>query len=176
MQLAASGDFESIGRIGLFNAHADVRLDLLEQAVSDISRSNELALAARERAVVDHEVHGYCGLVYFYERHRLDAVRGAGGLADIYIADAGDADNIARGGGIDLDTRESLKLIEARHPDILLSAVRFTEHYRLVLLDPAALNSADAYSADIIIVVKAREEYLKRGIDVAVGSFDMLEN
>ncbi len=176
MQLAASGNFESIGRIGLFNAHADVRLDLLEQAVSDISRSNELALAARERAVVDHEVHGYRGLVYFYEGHRLDAVRRTGGLADIYIADAGDADNIARGGGIDLDTRESLKLIEARHSDILLSAVRFAEHYRLVLIDPAALNSADAYSADIIIVVKAREENLKRGVDVAVGSFDMLEN
>ena len=74
MQLAAAGDFKRVCRIRLLNAHTDVRLDLLEQAVSYISRGYELALAARERAVVDHEVHGYRGLIYFYKRHRLDAV------------------------------------------------------------------------------------------------------
>ncbi len=107
MEFAAAGDLERVGGLGLFDAHGDVRLDFLEEPVADVPGGDILAFPSREGGVVDDEVHGDGGFIDLDELHGFDVFGVAGGLADVDVRDAGDADDLAGAGLFDLFAGEA---------------------------------------------------------------------
>ena len=107
VEFAAAGDLERIGGLGLFDAHGDVRLDFLEEPVTDVPGGDILAFPSREGGVVDDEVHGDGGFIDLDEFHRFDVLGVAGRLTDVDVGDAGDTDDLAGAGLLDLFTGEA---------------------------------------------------------------------
>ena len=65
VQLAAPGNAEGVGSLGILHAQGDVGLHLLHQPRAQVARGDELALRAGEGAVVDAEGHGNVGSSIF---------------------------------------------------------------------------------------------------------------
>ena len=107
MQFAASAHFERVGALGIGHAQRDVRFELAHQAFANLARGEELALAADERRVVDHEEHRDGR---FVDGDRGDAVgmlRIGDRVADVEALDARDADDVAGRRFLDLDAFEA---------------------------------------------------------------------
>ena len=65
--------------------------------------SDELALTAGHRAVVDHEIHGNRRLGDLLEGNGSRILRRADRISDVQVIDAGQGDDIADGRLVDLD-------------------------------------------------------------------------
>ncbi len=176
VQLAAPGDFERIRRFGFFHAHRHVRFHFLEEAVADVARCDIFAFSARERGVVDDEVHGDGGLVDLDELEGLHTVDVAGGLADVDVRDAGDADDLAGAGLGNFLPAEALEHIELRDFDLFFAAVVLAEDDLLALLDSTAFDAPDAHAADIVVVVQGGEQHLQRRVHIALRGRDFFQD
>ena len=95
MQLAASGNFECVRRVRLLDPKSNVRLDFLEQAVADMTRRDKLPLASGERAGIDAEGHRKRRFVDIDCRQRFGAFRVGDRLADTYVAETRQCDDLA---------------------------------------------------------------------------------
>ena len=100
----------------------------------------------------------------------------AGGLADVDVRDAGDADDLAGAGFFDLFAGQAFIDIQFRDFDLLFGTVCLAEDQRFVLPDGAALDAPDAHAADIVVVVEGREQHLERRVHVALRRRDLLED
>ena len=95
LHFAAAADVENF-RIGrLRDAQGDVRADFLDQPFPDMTRGDELAVLAGERAVVDGEFHLNRRRIDRHERQRGARFRIADGFADEHVFEAGQADDVA---------------------------------------------------------------------------------
>ena len=177
VQLAAAGNLEGVGRVRLLDAHRDVRLDLLEQAVADVARGDVLALAARKRGVVDHEQHRDGRLVDLDERQRLHMRGVAGRLADVEVRHAGDRDDVAERSAFRVDALEALELVELRDARVARFVARAAaDRDGLADLHGAALDAADADAAHVVVVVDVREQHLRRAVEVALGRRNLADD
>ena len=95
VELAAPGDEELAGELGLLHAQADVALQFGHQARAQLAAGEVLAVAAGEGAVVDAKGHAH-GRLFHGNRRQGARVVGIGKrVADAHIFDAGDGDDAA---------------------------------------------------------------------------------
>ena len=176
MQLTAAGNLERVGGIRLLHTHGHVRLHLLEEAVAQVAARHIFALAARKGAVVHHEKHGDGGLVDLHERKGLHAIGRAGRLADVQIREAGHGHEIAQVRGFHLHSAQALELIQLADLHVLCGTVAAAKDHLLAVLDVAALHTADADAADVIVVIDVGEQDLRRAIQVSLRGGNLLED
>ena len=124
------------------------------KSVTKVTGSYIFALLACERRIVYHKVHRNCRLVNFNEWKRLNAVRVACRFADIEVGNTCHANYIAKFGIVAVNSFKTFKLINLREFNVFLSAVLPAKNIRSVYLNCTSLNSADADSANIIVIFK----------------------
>src|SRR5581483_9748879 len=108
VELAAPEHAKELGRRKVdFEPHVNLQLAL--EALADLARGDELALAAGERRVVDEKVERDGGLVDRNGGERLGSRLTGDRLADVNVAEARDHDDVARARRGRLDARESLE-------------------------------------------------------------------
>jgi len=94
MQLTASGDLEFVRVLGVLHAQGDVVLEFALQALAQLARGDELAVAAGEGRGVDHEVHAHRGSsTSAAAAPRRDWDRT--GVRDVQALHAGEGDDVA---------------------------------------------------------------------------------
>ena len=174
MQLASAGDLERVRGVGLLHLHGDVGLHLFKESGAEVAGGDEFALAPREGRVVDVEGHGEGGLVDLDEGQGLRMLRVAQGLADVQPLDAGDRHNVADAGFLGLGAPEARELIQPRDLHALLLAVLLAQHGLRAHFDAPALDLADAYAPDVIVVVEGGEQKLQRAVLVALRRRDIV--
>ena len=162
VQLAASGNLEAVGGVGLLHDHADIDLQLLVQSFADMARGYIFTDLARERRLVDHEVHGKRRFFNVNHFHRLWVLRVTDGLSDGDICNAGDDDDIAAFCLLDRHALESS--VDKDLIDLTLhdAAVCFCHCHRLTLFDDTLGDAPDAESADVVIIGECRNLQLQR--------------
>ena len=95
MQLSSSRHLKAV-RALLLHPKADVGVQLPEQPVSQMAGGDVFSFLARQRAVIDHKVHGNGGLGDLLEGNSLRILRGADRIADVNVRDAGDGHDGAK--------------------------------------------------------------------------------
>ena len=71
MHLSSAAHLEGVGTFRLIDAQGHVFQQLAEEPVAQLARCDELALLAREGAVIDGEVHLDGRLAYLHEGHGI---------------------------------------------------------------------------------------------------------
>ena len=107
LQFAAAEHLEGVRRTGVLHLERDVGEQFLVETVAEIARGDELAFAAGEGRVVDVELDRDRGLVDGDLRQRLRIFDIAEALADEDAGDAGDGDDIADLGLVDVGALEA---------------------------------------------------------------------
>ena len=95
MELAAAGDVELVGVLGVVDLQRHVVTCLLEKACTNLTAGQELAVAACKRGIVDLEGHVDGRLVDGQRRQPFNLRRIAQGLGNANVGDAGNADDVA---------------------------------------------------------------------------------
>ncbi len=95
LEFAAARDLERLGLVAVGHLDGDVALGLPEQAVADLAGGDLLAFAAGQRAVVDAEGHRQGRRIDRDGGERGGQFRGADGVGDGGLAEAGDGDDVA---------------------------------------------------------------------------------
>ena len=137
---------------------------------------NPLAVPARKGRIVYREGHLHGGFGYLYELVGFYGFGRADSVADVYFVETREADDVARLGLVAVDAVETLDLIEvdnfARLPQRLVIVVGDDD--RLPRLYRAALYAADAYAADVVVVVDGRAENLRRAIGIYLHGLNVV--
>ena len=117
---------------------------------------------ARERRLVDHEIHGKRRLFNVNHFHRLWALRVTDGLSDGDICNAGDDNDIAAFCLLDRHALESS--VDKDLIDLTLhdAAVCFCNCHSLSFLDNAFGDTTDTESADVVVIGECRNLQLQR--------------
>ncbi len=154
-----------------------VALQLALQAVPDLAAGDELALAARQRRVVDAEVHRQRRLVDQQHRQRQRVLDVGQRDADADALDAVDQHDVARagfGGLLALQALELQHLVDAR---IERRAVRAAVHRHVLhRLERALVDAADADAADVGRVVERADLQLQRCVGAALVRRHVLQD
>ena len=115
LELAAAADLERLARIGRADLDRDVAEDLLVEAGLDLAAGDVLALATGQRRGVDPERHPQGRGVDVEARQRPRVGRVGQRVADRHLGQAGDADDVARAGLLDVDPIDAVGGLEAGH-------------------------------------------------------------
>ena len=178
MQLASAGHLETLGGVSLLDAEGNVRIQLAEQSVADVTAGDIFSFLTGERGVVYHELHGNGRLTDLLERDRSDIVGGAERVADVDIGDTGDGNDGADASLLYLDLVQTVKLIELAdlYLDLLVGLVVVTDYDILIYADCAVVHLADADTSDILVVIDCADEHLCAGFGVSLGSGNVVQD
>src|SRR6185369_2474146 len=121
---------------------ADVPEYLLEEPVAHLARCHLVAGAAGPRARVGAEQHGDGGLVDADGLQRRRRVLVGDRVADVDLFDAGDRDDVARIGPLDLDALQAVPAVEPRDLARQLRALGATERVLATRQQRAGVDAA----------------------------------
>ncbi len=178
MQLASAGDPEGIRAVRVLDAQRNVRVELAEQSLSDLSRGAVGALLARKRAVVDHEIHRDRRLRDLLERDRPLVAWHADRVADLQVADARDGDDRADLRLRDVHFLKAVELVELGDPGLLVDRRVVIVHPDDLLADRdrAVVDLADADTPDILVVVNRGNENLRPPLRIALRCRNVIDD
>ena len=177
VHLASAGYVEGVGALR-GDAQGDVLEQLALEALLEVAGGDVLALTAGEGAVVDLEGHFDRRLGDLDEGQRLDLQRIADCTADRDVRDAGEGDDLTRGGLGDRDAAQAVEGVERDDLALLLDGgiVVVADRDLLVLADRAALDAADADPADVVVVVERGDEHLHGSGGIAGRSGNIVDD
>ena len=171
MHFAPAAHYETVRRRAVGNAERQILDRLLVQPVAQVTARNVLALLAGERRVVDHERHFDARLGYLDELYRRGVRFRAHRVAYHHAVYARHAHDIAdrrdvRGRALDAVVREYTYDLAL---DRLIGLVVVSQHDAV-----ADRQSALAYLADVLVMLRGRNEHLERLVRTARRRGDML--
>ena len=152
----------------------DVAEDLLLEAGLDLAAGDVLALAAGQRRGVDPERHAQGRRVDVQPRQRTRVGRLGQRVADRHLGQAGDADDVARTGLLDVDPVDAVGGLQAGHGAAQGDrAAGLDGAGRVVRLladdddplagpDPAVPDPADGHPPDVVVGGQVGDEQLER--------------
>ena len=108
MQFTASRNLEHVCRVRLLDMHRNIRLDLLEEAVANVTRGDKLPLTSRKRARIDTERHRECRLIDVDRRQCLRILCICHRIADAHIAEPRQGDDLAHPRLVHIDAPQAL--------------------------------------------------------------------
>ena len=177
---AAARDVEGVHRaLDLGHAQRNVLERFAEQALAQLAGGDELAVAARKGGIVDGEGHLHRRRGDLHKGQRLHALGRADGVADGDVADAGQADDVARSGLGNGLLAQTVELIEGDGLRLLrrgVGIVVVADHDLLILLERAALDASDGHAADELVVVDSGDEHLEGLVNVRLGRGNVVED
>ena len=178
MHLAAAANAECVGGVGLVDTQGYILEQLAEQTLTQVTGGNKLAFLAGERRVVDHKGHLNGRLGNLNERQSLNVLRVAQGLADGNAFDTGEANDLACLCLLDRLTAQLLDGVQGNQLCVvrLGVAVVVADSNLLADLHRAALDTADADTADVLVVVDRGYQHLGRAFDVNLRRRNVLED
>ena len=178
MHLTAAANAECVGGVGFVYAQGYVLEQLTEQTLTQVAGGNKLALLAGERRVVDHKGHLNGRLGNLNERQSLNVLGVAQGLTDGYALDAGEANDLACLCLLDRLTAQLLDGVQGNQLRVvrLGVAVVVADGNLLTYLHRAALDTADADTANVLVVVNRRNEHLGRAFGINMRRRNVLED
>ena len=178
--LAPARHVEGVGgAVDLRHPQGHVLQGLPEQAVPQLAGGDELALAAGIGGVVDGEGHLHGGGGDFHKGQRLHALRGADGVADGDVADAGHGDDVAGGGLGDGLLAQALELVHGHGLGLLgrgVGVVIVAHGDLLILLQDAALHPADGDAAHELVIVDGGHQHLEGLVQVRLRGGNIAED
>ena len=177
MQDAAASHLDAALVLELGDAHGDVGLALLEQALLELAGAHDVALPAHERAGGRLEDDGQGGLLDLDGLH-LDGVVDVGHhVADVCIVDAGEGDDVAGRGLVCLLAAQGLEGVELLDDGLVaLLAVVLDDEHLVARGDLAAVEAAGADAAHVLAVVDGADLHGHGALGVDVRGGDVLED
>ena len=178
VHLTSSGNTEGICAVCFSYTERNVTEELTEESLTELTGSHELALLAGKRAVVNGESHLNGRLTYLYEGQRVRGFCSADSITDSDALDTGYPDNIAHFSLLNGNTVQALYLKEGDYLGIvvLFGACVVTDSYLLIYLDIASYDTADADTADVLIVVDRGNEHLERLFLLTLRRLDVVDD
>src|ERR1700688_4407435 len=169
LQLAAAQNFERIGAASLFHAKRDVSKKFFVEALTQVSRCNEIAFASAKRRSVDGEEHRNRRLVDD-DRRKGRGIYGAGnGLANGDALDASYGDDVAQRSFRNVGALEPGKTEQLGDLRLVKRSVALGDGNILAGFHGAGKNARDGQAAKVVAVIEIRDENLQRPIFVALG-------
>ena len=177
VQDAATGNFDAAFVLELCDAHGDVGLALLEQALLELAGTHDVALPAHERARGCLEDDGQGGFLDLDGLHLDGVLDVCHHVSDVCIVHAGDGDDVARKGLLRLLAAQGLEGVELLDDRLvaLVAAVLDDEHL-VSRGDLAAVEAAGADAADVLAVVDRADLHGDGALGVDLRGGDVLEN
>ncbi len=176
MQLAATGNDERVGGIGLLHAQADIVLQFFGEPLAQLARRAPRSLFAGKRAGVDAERHPHRRRFHADGRQRARIVRVGNRLADEHFGQAGHGDDLARLSLVHFDAVQSLvdeQLRDLAGKDL---SVHRDASDRLLARQLAREQSPDGDAAFVIVIGQRGDEQLRRAIRLDLGRGDIVQN
>ena len=177
MHFASAAHFEGVCALCLIHSERHVFEKLFEESFAKVARCDVLAFLARKRTVVDREVHFNRRFADLDERHGIYLLRRANGVADRYILDAAETHDVAHHCALDRHSFEPFDLEQVddlalvwRDAAVIVAHDNFFCHIHF-----AALDTADADTSDVLVVVDCAHKQLKIAVFVAFGSGDIVD-
>ena len=167
LQLAAAEHFHLLRRVGRLDPDGDVAEQLLVEAILDLPRGDELALASGHRRRVDAEDHRHRRLVDRDGRHRLAMLDIGNRLADRDVLDAGEADDVAGGRLVDVDPLEPLEGEELGDLRLLKRAVELAHGHRVADPHASLEHASDRDPPEVVVRIEVGDENLQRPFRIA---------
>ena len=177
VQLAAARYFKDRVVVGRRYAQSNVGFQFAVQTVTQLTRGHELAFAASQWRVVDHEVHGQGWLVDGQHRQRFRGIDCAQGRTDADFVDTVDQADVAGNGFVH---QHALQALEVQH---LVDAAfdrrgawTVDDQHVLADLDGTAVDAANADLADVRRVVERGDLHLQRAFRIVITDRHVLQD
>ncbi len=176
MQNATACNLKRGGIGNLGDAHRDVRLGLMQQALLQLARAHDIALAANERARGRLEDDSHRGFVNLdgSQAHRMVAARHH--IADVSVFHTNNCDDVARGDDflfLLLQVLEGEHLLDIR---VVTRAVVLDDEHGLTLVNGTRRKATNADTADEARMVDRAHLQRDRVVRVDIGSGNLLQN
>jgi hypothetical protein len=153
-----------------------VALELAHQPVAQLPARQRCAVLAGEGRIVDTEHHVERRLVHRQRRQGDGLLRVGDGVADVHLVQPNHGADVAGGQLRHLAAAEAVELQHLHHRVVDALAVALEQGHALALADLAGHDAADADAADVLAVVDVADQHLERGVGVALGAGDVLED
>ncbi len=176
MQFAPTRDLELALARQTLDLEADVGRGLPQQAFLQVAAGDELALAAREGAVVDEELHREGRLVDRHRDEALGSVRSGHGVSDLDALQARHRHDVAGPRRLDLPAGQAHETLELHHLGGDAAPPGLEQSHRLAAPDHPVGDAADPDLPHEVIVVKHGHLKLQGLVGVGHGRGDMLEH
>src|SRR5450830_1707251 len=177
VQFAAARHFKHGVVVGRCNAQGDVGFQFSVEAVTQLAAGDELAFAAGQGRVVDHEVHGQGWLVDGQHRQRFRGIRCAHGRTDADVFDTVDQDDVAGNSFVNDDALQAFKiehLVDAALDRGRIGTVQ-DDHVHAGF-HAATVDAANADLADVGRVIERGHLHLQRAVRIVVTHGHVLQD
>ena len=162
--------------LGLVDAHGDVALLLAHQALLELAGADDIAFATDQRAggSLEHDRHG--GFLNGNGLH-LHRILGIGDdVADVCGLDADHGHDIAGMSLGNLGLAQVLEGVDLADGGVVLVAVGLHDQHLLLLVQGAAVQTADADTTLIAAVVDGADLQGHRALGVHIGARDFVDD
>ena len=165
MQFAATRHHKLARALHILHAQRHVALQLVKEALADLTAGHKAALATREGAVIDPENHAH-RRVLDLDRRQGDGIFRAGyRIADTDGCDPGKRDDIARVHFVDRLALEIAKNIDLADRSPFHLACSIDMHNGLARTQRTTAQTPNGDLADIGAVLQRRDQELRWAID-----------
>ena len=167
LQLAAPDHFDLLGRIGRLEADRNIAEQLAVEAVAQLPRRDILPVPACHGRGIDAENHRHGRLVDGNRRNRDPLLHVGDGFADRDLFDAGETDNVAGGGLVDVDALQPFEGIQLRHPGLVHRRIELAHRHRIADFDPPVEDAANRNASQVIAGIEIRHQQLQRRLGIS---------
>ena len=176
MQHATAGDAHAGLILGLVDAHGDVALLLAHETLLELTGADDVALATDQRAGGSLEHDRHSGLLDGDGLH-LHRVLGVGDdVADVCCLDADHGHDVAGMGLGNLGLAQVLEGVDLADGGVVLITVGLHDQHLLLLVQGAAVQTANADTTLIAAVVDGADLQGHRTLGVHIGARDLVDD
>ncbi|CAB4734321.1 unannotated protein [freshwater metagenome] len=175
LQLAAPGNFNDVGRLGLVQPDRDVAEHLSLEALPEVAAREELALASGHRRGVHAERHIEHRLVNGKARQRHRVLDGGDGVADLDLREAADDEEVACVDLVCIGPADTGELHErgqfALEGRLSLAKLLLEEGNHLTTTQYSVVDATDGEASEVFRGVEVGHECLqrRRGVSGRLG-------
>jgi hypothetical protein len=176
VQLAAPGDEERVGGLGILHAQRDVVFELSVQPLADLAGGAPRPLAARERRGVHPERHPHRRRFHVDAGESDRVLRVRERLADQDLVQPGHASDLAGLHLFDLDALQALEDVQVCNLARVHVSVVLEARDRLALAQDAVEDAPHGHAPLVIVIGQIGDEHLQGRVRVHFGRRDMLKD
>ena len=176
VQFTTARHLKGIRAFGVADLQCRIRLCFFIDAISQVTRCDELSFFTRERRVINGKDHRHCRFVDGNRRQSFRIGSRRDSFTDLNVFQARHQDNISRGSFGTFSLFNTLVIKELGCAAGHMTAIELNQRNGVAHFNLAAFHATDCHTTQILIIRGRRDQHLEGTFRIHFNRFEVIDD